>query len=185
MPQSMWVCPFVKSDSHLEYCPCCNVFRPTAENLLTHCSNSCNNESIEGRSFSRQDHLMQHMRLCHPNRTEDTAGWRRQLGKSSRRDLSPIPLDSTALVCGFCGHRPTWWGDRVEHIGNHFQTGADLTEWWLSRANNCHGYDYEIPEAKLKSIEKLPSTPIRISNYANQLSPAGSHRNEVNFERSL
>jgi hypothetical protein len=171
VPQCMWVCPFVKRDMSLEYCPCCNIIQPKPDHLLNHASQLCENESVESRSFSRQDHLVQHMQLCHPNASGDTAGWRRQLGKRSRQALEPIPPNSKTLICGFCGYTSTWWEDRVEHVGNHFQAGADLTQWWLKRANNCREQESELWETTRDSLRDPDDRTLQFSGFVNKSTP--------------
>jgi hypothetical protein len=141
VPQRLWVCPFAENHTSLEHCPCCNVARPTPEHLSIHSPHICEDQPIESRSYSRQDGLIQHILLCHSNGVRDTPGWRKQLGERARKELPTIPSDSKVLFCGFCGHRSVWWEDRMGHIGNHFEAGYDLTQWWLSRANNLRVAD--------------------------------------------
>jgi hypothetical protein len=121
----------------LENCPCCDTLNPSADHLIIHSSNLCQKEPLEKRTYSRADGLIQHMRQYHFKEYVDTPKRRRRLREEWRIESEEIPQDSPVLLCGFCGDRSKCWKDRIEHVGRHFQMGADMTHWWIKRADMC------------------------------------------------
>lgn len=95
----------------------------------------CMENSIENRIFFRKDwfkqHYDKHLKRILPG--EDTH-WEVE---TIRAD--PIPEDHPALSCGFCGERLPDWDSRMKHLAAHFDSGANLSQWWLKRAQVTPG----------------------------------------------
>lgn len=101
----------------LNICVFCRAPSENAGHLETHDYLACREKLPEHRSFSRKDHLVQHLRLVHsvpyhPSMDE----WR----------VSTATLLSR---CGFCDSRFTSWKERVEHVAEHFKNNADMSQW--------------------------------------------------------
>jgi hypothetical protein len=101
----------------LSVCVFCRASSVDADHLETHEYLTCREKMTEHRSFSRKDHLQQHLRLVHrvpyhPSMDE----WR----------VSTAPLLSR---CGFCDARFAGWKERVEHVAEHFKNNADMAQW--------------------------------------------------------
>lgn len=87
---------------------------------------ACSNKPIEGLIFFREDLFTQH-RVKH-------APHGQPLAKFEVISANPIPEAHPTLQCGFCGERLPDWANRVTHIAAHFEQGANLSSWWLKRA---------------------------------------------------
>jgi hypothetical protein len=135
VPRSLWICPFSQHGETHQECPCCFSPSPSPDHLTTHDEKNCLKMPLEDRTFTRLDHLMQHMEQYHMRTHIITLERRKELGKRWLREAEPLPDYSMALKCGFCGYRSNTWKDRVQHVGNHLQQGADLSQWWLRRSD--------------------------------------------------
>lgn len=98
-------------------CVFCCARNPDKNHLETHNYPSCQEELPHFRTFSRKDHLQQHLRLVHNAHYDSHMDiWR----VSTRRLLSR---------CGFCDLNFTTWEERVDHVAEHFKHGADMGQW--------------------------------------------------------
>lgn len=116
-----WRCaPFggtvVSSDTERVHCAYCNVLDPDAEHLESHNHGACENGGRTS-TFSRKDHLVQHLRLVHHIETLPLI--------DSWKDEGP-PVSSR---CGFCDIRMPTWKERVDHLAKHFRMGATMHDW--------------------------------------------------------
>ena len=116
-----WRCaPFggrvVSSDTGRVHCAYCNVLDPNAEHLVSHNHGACENEGRTA-TFSRKDHLIQHLRLVHHIETLP-------LIDSWKNEGPPV-----SSRCGFCDIRMPTWKERVDHLAKHFHMGATMHDW--------------------------------------------------------
>ena len=135
-----WTCmlnsdPFVPSPScdSLIICVMCKLtirlnseFSSKEDHIKT-CSNrvaDCLNRSVEERTYSRKDHLVQHVQQFHNatlNRSE-VDRW-----ESANEQLN------RPWGCGFCGEILPDWDAREAHIAIHFRQGLNMNDWDSSR----------------------------------------------------
>lgn len=116
-----WQCaPFggivVSSDTGRAHCAYCSLLDPSAEHLDSHNHGACANEG-QPPTFSRKDHLVQHLRLVH---YIDTL----PLVDSWKDEGSPI-----SSRCGFCSIRMQTWQERLDHLTTHFRKGLTMDAW--------------------------------------------------------
>ncbi|KAH8649286.1 hypothetical protein BX600DRAFT_388592 [Xylariales sp. PMI_506] len=117
-----WVCTLnetaVVTVDNTELCVYCGVDNPSEPHLESHHHKSCLSRPAEERTFYRKDHLHQHLKLVHQakflNRTMDH--WH-------------VTIDSFQSRCGFCTHLMSSWGERVDHIAEHFKNGSTMADW--------------------------------------------------------
>lgn len=108
-------------------CAYCLVSHPTEEHLAGHNFHACAHKALESRSFSRKDHLIQHLRLVHKVDTIPAIGeWK----------PPEIPIKSR---CGFCGQEMTDWKARADHLSKHFREGKKMVDW-----RGTHGFEPHI-----------------------------------------
>ena len=74
-----------------------------------------------GRTFARQDHLIQHLREKH--------GQVNIIQVAAAGEFGVI--SSWPRQCGFCGQFFESWSHRMEHIGQHYKEGANISSWKL------------------------------------------------------
>ncbi|KAL4883352.1 hypothetical protein BJY04DRAFT_31110 [Aspergillus karnatakaensis] len=125
-----WVCSpqgGMETVDNIDVCAFCHAQEINPEHFASHNFLTCHTKPIEERTFFRKDHLKQHLKLTHnvgwlPSMTQ----WRR-----TRSDITSR--------CGFCDSTFTTWDERVEHVAEHFKSGADMTKW-----KGDWGFDPEI-----------------------------------------
>ncbi|PKY02009.1 hypothetical protein P168DRAFT_328997 [Aspergillus campestris IBT 28561] len=98
-------------------CVFCFAQNPDSQHLESHNYHSCRQRPPELRTFSRKDHLRQHLRLTH-NVDYDPSmeHWRHLTTRVISR-------------CGFCETNFTTWDARVDHLAEHFKNGVDMDQW--------------------------------------------------------
>ncbi|GKZ73365.1 hypothetical protein AnigIFM60653_002002 [Aspergillus niger] len=115
-----WTCsPFggiVSLDGH-NVCALCLAINPDEKHLELHDYALCQEKSLRERTFSRKDHLHQHLRLVH----NAMFGLWMESWKTS--------IDEIRSRCGFCDTNFSTWKERVEHLATHFKAGMDMRQW--------------------------------------------------------
>jgi hypothetical protein len=78
---------------------------------------TCQEKTVQERTFYRKDHLNQHLRLMHDVKYDSSMDkWRSTTTEIKSR-------------CGLCDTNFTTWKERVDHIAQHFKNGADISQW--------------------------------------------------------
>ncbi|KAL7931416.1 hypothetical protein V8C35DRAFT_310342 [Trichoderma chlorosporum] len=118
MPLERWLCSpdgprAINPETGRLACVFCDELEPTDGHINNHNAYSCRE-----RVFNRKDHLKQHLHLVHKSKLVDVAtkGWK----------TSPPTIRSR---CGFCGTSLDSWGDRAEHLADHFKMGKTMANW--------------------------------------------------------
>ncbi|KAL6809110.1 hypothetical protein GGI42DRAFT_340306 [Trichoderma sp. SZMC 28013] len=116
-----WRCtPFggtvVSPETGRAHCAYCSMLDPNAKHLDSHNHGACESQG-QTPTFSRKDHLVQHLRLAHHVETLPII--------DSWKDQGP-PVSSR---CGFCNIRMQTWQERVDHLTKHFRKGATMDNW--------------------------------------------------------
>ncbi|KAF7560066.1 hypothetical protein G7046_g4087 [Stylonectria norvegica] len=121
--------PIPPTQSHLVWpvnsttpqCIFCGHASPTDAHIQSHEFESCLERPISERTFTRKDHLWQHLRKFHGCRKRE--GW--------RPDLELLQSRETSLrsCCGFCGRAIETWKGRVRHLAGHFREGMTMEQW--------------------------------------------------------
>lgn len=116
----MWHCAPEGGIAELDgvsICVFCQAQGADDSHLETHNYLRCRDKPPIQREFSRKDHLRQHLRLMHNIKDHNFLdSWR----------ISFPELNSR---CGFCSSTFTTWDARVDHLAEHFKTGADMSQW--------------------------------------------------------
>ncbi|UPK90627.1 hypothetical protein LCI18_001562 [Fusarium solani-melongenae] len=118
LPLERWVCSphgptAVNPENDQRYCVFCGEVDPSETHLVTHNPAAC-----QERSFSRKDHLKQHLRLVHNAGLIDLS---LKLWKAEKPEIKSR--------CGFCKAELETWLDRVDHLSNHFKLGCTMADW--------------------------------------------------------
>ncbi|KAJ5226366.1 hypothetical protein N7468_007591 [Penicillium chermesinum] len=116
----MWTCSphgGVTEESGTLRCVFCFIPNPDKDHLETHNYISCQEKSIQERTFYRKDHLNQHLRLMHDAKFQPCM----EIWQSSITEMKSR--------CGFCGALLHTWKDRVDHLAVHFKNGANMSQW--------------------------------------------------------
>lgn len=116
-----WRCaPFggtvISPETGRAHCAYCSMLDPNAKHLDSHNHGACESQG-QTPTFSRKDHLVQHLRLAHHVETLPII--------DSWKDQGP-PVSSR---CGFCNIRMQTWQERVDHLTKHFRKGATMDNW--------------------------------------------------------
>lgn len=118
LPLETWVCTpqgprTTNTQAQQVFCSFCGINDPDEDHVETHNPTSC-----QERTFSRKDHLRQHLRLVHNATPVEwiISQWRTpQLQVRSR--------------CGFCHRAMETWADRADHLADHFKMGHTMVQW--------------------------------------------------------
>ncbi|RNJ58234.1 hypothetical protein D7B24_004873 [Verticillium nonalfalfae] len=126
-----WICgvPLAASDPLITWrpasrgpeCVFCGHSSPDITHFQSHQFEECAERSLEARTFSRKDHLVQHLQKFHGCRRRE--GWAMDVSMLRRTQ------DSVPSHCGFCGVRMTGWEQRVQHLAAHFRAGLTMEAW--------------------------------------------------------
>ncbi|KAJ5701453.1 hypothetical protein N7488_009001 [Penicillium malachiteum] len=98
-------------------CVFCCAPNPDENHLETHNYLACRENVPHLRTFSRKDHLQQHLRLTH------------NALYHSHMDIWRVSKEKFLSRCGFCDSNFTTWEERVDHVAEHFKKGADMGQW--------------------------------------------------------
>jgi hypothetical protein len=123
LPLEQWVCalqgPRVsKADAKELCCVFCGEPGPDNAHIEAHHYSSCQDRSLDERTFHRKDHLVQHLRLVHNAKFE---AW------SMKSWMIPMP--DIKSRCGFCTLEMSTWLERTDHLADHFKLGATMADW--------------------------------------------------------
>jgi len=117
-----WTCcpgggTFTDSLTGRPHCVFCSEVDPSAEHLEMHNFTSCQEKTLQERTFYRKDHLRQHLKLMHNAKFESSM----EAWKSTTNEIKS--------ACGFCPSKFTTWQQRADHLAAHFRNGADMSQW--------------------------------------------------------
>ncbi|KAE8136420.1 hypothetical protein BDV38DRAFT_293837 [Aspergillus pseudotamarii] len=127
LPVDRWICApqggLIEVDG-THFCVFCQAPDVDFNHLEIHGYLACREKSSEQRTFTRKDHLRQHLRLTHNvDYHASMEQWRDSLTRIKSR-------------CGFCEARFETWPERVDHVADHFKKGADMIQW-----KGCWGFE--------------------------------------------
>jgi hypothetical protein len=118
-----WVCAphgsrAVNPETGQLSCVFCGLEKPDDAHIESHNHSTCQERSLEERTFYRKDHLNQHLRLVHNVKFMDWAmkSWK-------------VATPEIRSRCGFCGIVMDTWTIRVDHLAEHFKTGYSMADW--------------------------------------------------------
>ncbi|RBA13450.1 hypothetical protein FPRO05_02243 [Fusarium proliferatum] len=122
-----------------------------------------NPKSCQERTFSRKDHLRQHLRLVHNATPVEwiISQWR-------------TPQLRVRSKCGFCHRAMETWAGRADHLADHFKMGHTMAQWqgdWGFEKAVHDLVESSIPPYLIASESQTPF-PFRAS-----VAPADSPRN--------
>ncbi|KAM0447031.1 hypothetical protein ACHAPV_004341 [Trichoderma viride] len=133
-----WICkvPVPKDQSCLVWrvnhgepeCIFCGQESPSDEHIQSHEFQSCAERPVSERTFTRKDHLWQHLHKFH--RCRKWEGWKPDLHLLQHRQ------DKFESVCGFCQLKTHSWDERIQHLTSHFRRGVTMAEWKASSDAN-------------------------------------------------
>ncbi|OAA69160.1 Homeodomain-related protein [Cordyceps fumosorosea ARSEF 2679] len=126
-----WVCrvPLPPDQSFLVWrvshehpeCIFCGEPSPTHDHIQSHEFQTCAERTAAERTFTRKDHLWQHLHKFHHCRKWE--GWRPDLALLQHKQ------DRLQSRCGFCSVTMNSWEERAQHLASHFRRGATMAEW--------------------------------------------------------
>ena len=97
-------------------CVFCGEPNPGDDHMHNYCS--CQERSLDERTFYRKDHLRQHLKLVH---NAKFVAWSMEPWKVATPEIRSR--------CGFCGIVMDSWTFRVDHLAEHFKTGYSMADW--------------------------------------------------------
>lgn len=131
-----WTCPGASAEevrklaSSSPLCAFCDSSDTSMEHYALHKPTACapvfGNPSSR-RIFSRKDHLQQHLRTAH-----DVLDISKTIQEHWRSEITNL-----RSRCGFCNATFTRWDDRVSHLVQEFQNGAEMKNWRGPRGFNA------------------------------------------------
>jgi hypothetical protein len=118
-----WVCApegarILRPETGQMCCAFCSEPDPSDAHIESHNHSSCQERTLEERTFYRKDHLNQHLRLVHNVKFAD---WSMKSWKVAAPEIRSR--------CGFCGIVLDNWTTRVDHLAEHFKTGKSMADW--------------------------------------------------------
>jgi hypothetical protein len=118
-----WVCAphgpqVTDSATGMQSCVFCGLANPDDDHIESHNHSTCQERSLEERTFYRKDHLNQHLRLVHSVKFNEASmkAWK-------------IATPEIRSRCGFCGIVMDTWSIRIDHLAEHFKTGKSMADW--------------------------------------------------------
>ena len=100
-----------------QHCNFCNEQDPIPAHLESHNFHTCQEKTMQERTFYRKDHLRQHLKLMHSAKFEPhMESW-----KTTTNEIKSS--------CGFCPSKFATWSQRADHLAAHFRNGADMSHW--------------------------------------------------------
>ncbi|GIC93602.1 uncharacterized protein Aud_010090 [Aspergillus udagawae] len=167
LPVDRWVCSphgGVVELGNVHVCAFCHSPETSPEHLASHNLLACHMRPFDERIFFRKDHLKQHLKLTH------NVGW-----LPSMEQWREMQNEITSR-CGFCGSTFSAWDERVEHVAEHFKTGADMIQW-----KGDWGFDPDIQKQVqnamppyLLGYERNTMDPWRVTDVPGTLEDDGS-----------
>lgn len=121
LPLESWVCTPDLNELQLPGllpfgCRFCEAPFPVDAHWDEHEFLICARKPVQDRSFSRKDHLLQHLRKFHGcTKVPEIETWRKEANIHSR--------------CGFCGSSLPTWRERADHLTDHFKAGFSMHQW--------------------------------------------------------
>ncbi|BCR85405.1 uncharacterized protein ACHE_20863A [Aspergillus chevalieri] len=98
-------------------CKFCNTPSPSMSHIEIHEFDVCATRPQSERTFSRKDHLWQHLRKFH------------HCTKLPNVDVCRTESNNVHSRCGFCGADFQTWSARADHLAEHFKSGARMDQW--------------------------------------------------------
>ena len=106
-------------------CVFCNSSDPVESHAVScHRISQCLENPESDRTFSRKDHLVQHLRRFH---NSSLSSFFLESCKSKTK------LDGFEWNCGFCGDSLQGWDVRANHIAKHFREKKTMADWCSDR----------------------------------------------------
>ena len=124
-----WTCMPESSALWQDSCAFCHLDSPSTAHLAKHNVEACLEKPIDARTFSRKDHLKQHVEQVHLRKGKFSTGQASKVLKSWGKDVDQSEFRAGILWCGFCRSDLGSWAERVEHIAAHFQNGVTMQDW--------------------------------------------------------
>lgn len=152
-----WICSpkgprALNPDNNQVCCVLCGIADPDNAHIESHNYTSCQERSLDERTFYRKDHLRQHMKLVHNTKY---IAW--------AMDSWKVPTPDIRSRCGFCGSILNSWPVRVDHLAEHFKTGSEMLDWkgdWGFEPAVFSMVENAIPPCKLSRL-----FPFRVTIY--------------------
>ncbi|OAA80721.1 Homeodomain-related protein [Akanthomyces lecanii RCEF 1005] len=126
-----WICrvPLPPDQSFLVWrvnqthpeCIFCGEPSPTHDHIQSHEFQTCAERPASERTFTRKDHLWQHLHKFHHCNKWD--GWKPDLALLQHKQ------DKLQSRCGFCNVSMNSWEERAQHLASHFRRGATMADW--------------------------------------------------------
>ncbi|KAF4977949.1 hypothetical protein FZEAL_5597 [Fusarium zealandicum] len=173
LPLERWVCapngPRSPNPANggLPSCVFCGLVNPSDEHDNIHHYQLCQSRSLGERTFTRKDHLRQHLRLFHDVGFSE---WSMQQWR--------VPTPSIRSRCGFCDASMSTWDERADHISNHFKLGKTMASWegdWGFEQFVLRNLENAIPPYLIETERHSPYP------YQGSRAPAETPRNAYEF----
>lgn len=98
-------------------CKFCDTPSPPTTHIELHEFDICATRPQSERTFSRKDHLWQHLRKFH------------HCTKLPNVDICRAESSNVQSRCGFCGVIFQTWSARANHLAEHFKSGKRMDQW--------------------------------------------------------
>ena len=106
-----------ENDDHSSPCKFCSLSSPPPSHIEAHEFDTCAIRPESERTFSRKDHLRQHLRKFH------------HCTRIPNVDVCRCESNNVRSQCGFCGLVLETWSARTDHLAEHFKGGSRMVQW--------------------------------------------------------
>lgn len=114
-----WICTPELAETWFanDHCKLCGLSSPPLSHIETHEFDICATRPHSERTFSRKDHLRQHLRKFHHCTTLPNV------------EVCRVESNNVQSRCGFCGIGLMTWTARTDHLAEHFKAGWRMAQW--------------------------------------------------------
>ena len=124
-----WICMPENIAITNNTCAFCRLDSPSQAHLEEHNIRVCLEKDIVERTFTRKDHLKQHIEQVHLSKRRTKTKYSGKMSDCWARDAHEAEFAPGTLWCGFCRANFVSWKERVKHVSSHFQNGAKMADW--------------------------------------------------------
>jgi hypothetical protein len=169
-----WICMATGPVTEDDVCVFCSKPQPDEAHLQRHRVSDCLvNRTLNDRTFTRKDLLLQHVRGMHLGK--DVSNSPLYLPESWKVETEPLSIHP--LWCGFCVRTLSSTAERMSHVAQHFKDGLDMSTWRPPSTSLVR--EYEQRRLMSNTMDISDPTPTNIEENHQQVSVPRERRDSI------